>query len=54
MANPSVTRKALQRLEEMELIELGPDGWRVANPFFERWLVAGSALDWDGAPEDEG
>lgn len=53
VANPSVTRKALQRLEELELIELGPDGWRVANPFFERWLVAGSALDWVDTPEDE-
>ena len=52
VANPSVTRKALQRLEEMELIELGPDGWRVANPFFERWLVAGSALDWEGSSDD--
>ena len=53
VANPSVTRKALRRLEELELIELGPDGWRVANPFFERWLIFGSALDWEVGLEVE-
>jgi hypothetical protein len=45
VANASSTRKALLRLDELELIELGPDGWRVANPFFERWLALGPDPD---------
>ena len=42
VSNPSGVGRALHRLEDLELIELGPDGWRVANPFLARWLQAGS------------
>lgn len=52
VANASVVQKAIQRLEEMELVELSPQGWRVANPFFERWLQLGSAPDWEPGAED--
>jgi len=42
VSNPSGVGKALRRLEDLELIELGPDGWLVANPFLARWLQSGS------------
>jgi len=42
VSNPSGVRRALDRLEDLEMIELVPDGWRVANPFLARWLQAGS------------
>ena len=54
VANASVARKALQRLDEIELVELSPVGWRVANPFFERWLVLGTLLDWEQEPDGDG
>ncbi len=41
VSNPSGVGRALRRLEELELVEMGSDGWRVANPFFARWLQAG-------------
>lgn len=53
VANASVVQKAIQRLEEMELVEISPEGWRVANPFFERWLQLGSTLDWDVSADEE-
>lgn len=42
VSNPSGVGRALRRLEDLELIEFGPEGWRVANPFFARWLQSGS------------
>ena len=42
VSNPSGVGRALHRLEDLELVEMGPDGWRVANPFFARWLQSGS------------
>ena len=45
VSNPSGVGRALRRLEDLELIELGPDGWRVANPFLARWLQAGSDVE---------
>ncbi len=42
VSNPSGVGRALRRLEDLELIEFGPEGWRVANPFFARWLQAGA------------
>ena len=30
--------KALKPLEDDELIELSPEGWRIFSPFFARWL----------------
>jgi uncharacterized protein len=42
VSNPSGVGRALRRLEDLELIELGPDGWLVANPFLARWLQSGS------------
>lgn len=45
VSNPSGVGRALRRLEDLELIELGPDGWRVANPFLARWLQVGSDVE---------
>ena len=42
VSNPSGVGRALRRLEDLELIELAPDGWLVANPFLARWLQSGS------------
>ena len=49
VSNPSGVGRALRRLEDLELIEVGPDGWRVANPFLARWLQAGPDAD-EGNP----
>lgn len=36
---PASVRASLERLEDSEMVEFAPPlGWRVANPFFERWL----------------
>lgn len=36
----STIRASLEKLEGDELVELdGEEGWRVANPFFQRWLL---------------
>jgi hypothetical protein len=48
VSNPSGVARALRRLEDLELIELGPDGWRVSNPFLARWLQAGSDVESTG------
>ena len=36
-ASSSVERP-LEELERVELVELSPIGWRVANPFMEIWI----------------
>ncbi len=51
VANASVARKALERLDRLELVELSSGGWRVVNPFLERWLVLGPGLDWERGAE---
>ncbi len=38
VANANAVRTALRRLREVEMVDQGPSGWRVANAFFERWL----------------
>jgi len=53
VSNPSGVGKALRRLEDLELIELSPDGWRVANPFLARWLQAGSDAEPNEGDETE-
>lgn len=53
VSNPSGVGRALRRLEDLELIELGPDGWRVANPFLARWLQAGSDAEPNEGDEAE-
>lgn len=40
--NPNAVRVALRRLNELEMIDRGPGGWRVASVFFEHWLAAES------------
>jgi len=39
VANASGVMKAVRALEREDLIELSPDGWRIANPFFKIWLA---------------
>ncbi|MHB8613334.1 MAG: AAA family ATPase [Candidatus Dormibacteraceae bacterium] len=53
VSNPSGVGRALRRLEDLELIELGPDGWRVANPFLARWLQTGSDAEPNEGDEAE-
>ncbi len=54
VSNPSAIGRALRRLEDLELVEMGPDGWRLANPFFARWLRMGSdAEPVEGDENDE-
>jgi hypothetical protein len=38
VANASSVKAALRALERDDLVEHGPDGWRVANPLFALWL----------------
>jgi uncharacterized protein len=45
VANPSGVGRAIRRLDDLELVEMGPEGWRVANPFFARWLQMGSDVE---------
>ena len=54
VANASSTKRALERLDDMELIELSPAGWRVANPLFERWLSLDTVDDTMTKGEDGG
>jgi hypothetical protein len=42
MATANAVRKALASLEENELIARGPEGWKVSDPFFRRWLQVDS------------
>lgn len=37
----SSTQRALSALEAAEKVELGPDGWQVADPLFGLWLAEG-------------
>jgi uncharacterized protein (DUF1778 family) len=38
VAGAASVSKALKPLEDDELIELSPEGWRIFNPFFALWL----------------
>jgi hypothetical protein len=37
----SSAQRALNALEASEKVEVGPDGWQVADPFFALWLARG-------------
>ena len=41
----SSSQRAIAALEAAEKIELGPDGWQVADPLFALWLARGAELD---------
>ena len=38
VANASSVKAALRVLEKDDLVEQGPEGWRVANPLFALWI----------------
>lgn len=45
---PSSMQRALDSLEAAEKIELGPDGWQVADPLFALWLARGAEAVGEG------
>lgn len=45
VANASSVSAALRALQRDDLIEQGPDGWRIANPLFALWLRERSGRD---------
>ncbi len=44
----SSSQRALKALEAAEKVELGPEGWQVANPLFALWLARGAAVHEEG------
>ena len=54
VANASSTKRALERLDDMELIEFSPAGWRVSNPLFQRWLSLDTVDDTMTKSDDGG